>query len=155
MLRLGYDPEALILVAVAGSPPTPAADYEHIVQTITRMAEDAAKRGQVAVIVIVVGRDHDIPDAGWRRRIAEAEKRCQKLRMAMVSESTAARGVVTAIQWITGTRDTLTRSAHETLSDAIVAIEKDLGKSLPRIRELHDAARAELTAAGQRTVSKV
>jgi hypothetical protein len=150
MLRLGYDPEALVLLAIAGLPATPPADYQRIVQTIGRLAQDAAKRGQVAVIVIVVDRDHDVPDAGWRRRIAEAEKRCQKLRMAMVSESAAARGVVTAIQWITGTRATITRSAHATLPEAIVAIERDVGKRMPRIRELYDAARVEITAAGPR-----
>lgn len=149
MITLGYDRDALILVCVVALPPTPDGDYERVVAALERLAGDAKRRDALAVNVVVVDREHDRPNAAWRQKIAAAEKKCTRLRMALVTESAAARGVITALQWLTGSRDTLKRSTHATLGVAISAMERELGRKLPEIQRLHDAARADMVSSAR------
>jgi hypothetical protein len=143
MIATAYNPEQLILLCVVGSPPTLDADYERVLAAFERLARESAPTDALCTNVVVVDRDHDLPDARWRRRIAEAEKKCRRLRMALVTESAMARGVITAIQWLTGSRDTLQRSTHATLAEASLALEREAGRQL-RLAALHDAARADM-----------
>jgi hypothetical protein len=147
MMGVGYDAEELLLVAVAGLPPTPDADYAHLVATFDRLGADACRRCLPGIMVIVADRDSNVPSATWRQRIAESHKRWHRpLRIALVTDSAIIRGVSTALRWMSGSRSTMTRSTHSVLAEAVDVLERETGRRLPRIQELHDSVRGAMAA---------
>jgi hypothetical protein len=66
--------------------------------------------------------------------------------MLLFTQSAAARGVITALSWLTGSRNALRRTTHSTLADAIATLEGETGRPLPVIQALYDTARAEMAA---------
>lgn len=146
MITSAYDPEALVLVSLAAGAGSAEGELELLVGAIERLAEDANRRDGVAIYVIAVDGDQQRPDAGWRRRIATAEQKCRRLRVVLITRSAVIRGVMTAIAWVSPSQGAISRSAYSRLSEAIAALEQELGRSLPQIQRLHDAAQAEITA---------
>jgi hypothetical protein len=64
--------------------------------------------------------------------------------MAFVTQSALARGVITAVRWLAGSRAGVTHQTHETFAKAVAALEKLAGKPLPRLTVLHDQCRQQI-----------
>jgi len=148
MITTAYDKEHLVFLCVVATSPTPDADYERAVTGLERLGADGLSGDRLCTNIVVVDRDHDLPAASWRRRLADAEKQCHRLRMLLVTESAAARGVITALQWLTGSGGALRRTTHATLAEAVATLEGETGHPLPVIQALHETARAEMAARG-------
>jgi hypothetical protein len=80
-------------------------------------------------MVVVVATD-DVPDANWRKRIAEAEGKAQRMCRALVAQNAQTLGVGTAIAWL-GPQAGVERSSYQSFEQAVAWIESRLGRSVP------------------------
>lgn len=75
-------------------------DFARYVDSFAKLDKAALQRKNAAG-VLVVDRDNPMPNARWRKRIAEASASLQSRPLvAFASESPLVRGMVTAINWL-------------------------------------------------------
>jgi len=120
-------------------------DYRRYIEEIHRLDPKGAGRDAPAAILIV-DKGNPIPDARWRREIAEASAtlKTENGLFVVVSDSRLVRGAVTAINWIRP--PPYEWSVHDDLNEAIRWVESKRGRPLPVIAELVAQARAEAAA---------
>jgi hypothetical protein len=120
-------------------------DFERYIEEIKTLDSRSAGRENPAAI-LVVDKGNPVPDARWRRRIAEesAVLVSRKPLFAVVSDSRVVRGVVTAINWIRP--PPYEWSVHERFEDAVRWVEGKKGLSLPVCVQLLAQARADAAA---------
>jgi hypothetical protein len=117
-------------------------DYARCVESI--MGMDAALMGsdRPFVCILVTQRGTPAPPPSWRNRMAAANKslRVPRYYFAAVCPSTLMRGVLTAILWITGSREGHQYSAFSTFADSVSWIERETARRYPTLQELYDRA---------------
>lgn len=75
-------------------------DYERYVASLVDLRARARRKGG-GTGLFYADRDNPVPNAAWRKKMAEASKDYPpNCLYAMVSESVVVRGVVTAINWL-------------------------------------------------------
>ncbi|MFO0669557.1 MAG: hypothetical protein U0235_08025 [Polyangiaceae bacterium] len=115
-------------------------DFERYIAAFQSLDAKAVGRDS-PIAVIMTGGDHLLPNAIWRKRIAQA---ASKLRsnplMIVVSASMLARGIVQAIQWINPLP--FDAAAARSFEEAVAVGEKRRRKPLPELRKLLAEAEA-------------
>lgn len=120
------------------------ADYEAYVETIGQMRIEASRHPRPAAIMMI-DPGNPVPDARWRRRIAEASADIPNTALfALVSESRVVQSVVTAVNWIRPPR--YEHSVHTTFEQARSWVEDKRGESLPGLLMLLAETRADARA---------
>jgi hypothetical protein len=101
MFTWAFDPVHAAAVMVFSGTSNSDRDFEEYLRVLGRLDGLAAER-ESAVVILVADPENPIPNATWRKRIADAtaEVRTKNALFVMVSASAIARGVVTAINWI-------------------------------------------------------
>ncbi len=100
MFAHAFDPDKALGVFLFSGATNSEADFEAYLAAVVALDERAMHLDR-PVLVQVVDPENAIPDAKWRRRIAEATTTIRsKPFYVMVTESTAARGVLTALNWL-------------------------------------------------------
>ena len=121
-------------------------DYERCVSSM--YAFEAEQRNHPEGIVAVLVSDPGIPPVppSWRKRMAEFNQSVQAspYLLSIVTPSAVIRGILTAINWLSPPRKGHERVAHETFAQACDWVDRHRGQPQPRLRELHQAARAKL-----------
>lgn len=116
------------------------ADYEAYIETIQQMHREAAGH-RMAAAIMVIDPGNPVPDACWRRRIAEASADIPASALfALVSPSRVVQSVVTAVNWMRPPN--YTHSVHTTFAQARSWVEDERGESLPELLTLLAEARA-------------
>jgi hypothetical protein len=144
MIAIAYDSSGLCLVIVEAKPTSLDSELEGAVAAVTQLAHDSNRQKSLATFVMVVDQDVAPPSAAWRRRFAEAEGIFQRLSMAFVTKSALARGVITAVRWMSGARPGVFHQTHETFESAVTASERQAGRPMPQLAALHDACRRDI-----------
>jgi hypothetical protein len=113
-------------------------DYERYLEVIRML--DARVAGRDAALVQIVDSGSPIPNASWRRRIAEQTKtfRCRPT-FALVSDSALVRGAQVAINWIRP--PPFPMSVVATFEQAVSWSEARRGRPIPVLASLLRAAR--------------
>lgn len=100
MLTLATDEASSVAVWLFTGPHNSDEDYDRYVASLVDLRRVAAARGG-GVGLLFVERANPVPNARWRRRIAEAsESYPPNCLFAVVAESVVVRGTVTAINWL-------------------------------------------------------
>jgi hypothetical protein len=100
-------------------------------------------------ILLVVDPGDHIPTSKWRKKFAEIRNGSRPHRLAFISQSAIARGVITAIDWLQAPTSEQRVVAWSTVEEGIAWIERERRESLPILRTLYvDARRAARPGAG-------
>ncbi len=113
-------------------------DYRAYCESIVRMAAIAASGWRVAILIVEPG--NPIPNAGWRKRIAEVSHRVSPQTLFVIVGGALVRGVATAINWIRP--PTYVFRAAATMEGAIAIAEEVTDKSQAGFRDLYEQARS-------------
>jgi hypothetical protein len=94
-------------------------------------------RGRPAFGVVVANED-ELPNAKWRQRIATLQASYPgPLHVGIVTHNTLARGVMTALGWLTPRESNYHVYPFDTFDAAIVKLEAIAGAPLDKLRTLH------------------
>lgn len=118
------------------------ADYEALIASFVRANAAVLARGHERPAVLqIVDDGNPIPNAYWRRRIANAtaQPHGRDAMFSLVTPSILVRGVVSAINWLRPPRYHI--GLHATVDDAIAWVERARPGSDARLRSLYDEAR--------------
>jgi hypothetical protein len=138
MLRFASSDDHFVLVGVNSGA---GADFSRAEERILHLATLANGAGAVATLIIVVDPDAELPEAVWRKRLAEARARILRLRFALVTRSSAARVIFHIMEWLTPAQVGKTGTTVATFADAVEWAEKDAGHGLPFLVEVYRQAR--------------
>ena len=108
-------------------------------QAARQLAADAVAQGAWANWVVVLGKGALPPDAATRKRMAEVNQSFQRLRVAVVTESTLMRAMLTALTWFDPAGSQRVTSAHGTVASAAAWMEGLAGHPLPAILAMYRA----------------
>src|SRR5579871_5828259 len=145
MFSMGYDVAFGLAAFLFSGKTNSDADYQAYIEAIEMLKEwheDWAK-GAIGVVcgLLVVDAGNPVPDAKWRRRIADASADIKPPALfGLVSESRLVRGTVTAINWIRPPAYTI--GIHSTFEDAVAWAERERGTKLPLFHDLLKEARS-------------
>jgi hypothetical protein len=111
------------------------ADFESLLQAIAR-ADEALWPHPSPIALQIVEADVPVPDARWRRRLAEATTTLQSVHGAyvLVTHSTAVRGAITAINWLRP--PPCAYSIHASIAEAVGWAEARRGDRIPALLDL-------------------
>ena len=140
----GTDHDEGVVVWIFAGETNDDADYRAYCESITRFERMTSERKRVAVLV--VDPSSPMPDARWRREIADRSRNIRPNTIFVLVGNAVARGVATAINWIRPPTYEMRTAAS--FVDALALAEASTGRSLPRLRELHDEARERIRARG-------
>jgi hypothetical protein len=138
MLRFASSDDHFALVGVNSGA---GADFSRAVERILDLATLTNGAGAVATLIMVVDPDAELPDAVWRKRLADARARILRLRFALVTRSSAARLIFHLMEWLTPPHVGKARTTVATFADAVEWAEKDAGHGLPFLVEVYRQAR--------------
>lgn len=116
------------------------ADYQAYVDSIHQTLQACGPRQDLPAAILLVDAGNPVPNAAWRKRIADASAAvpCPML-FAVVSDSILVRGAITAVNWIRPPPYEI--AVHEKLDGAVRWIEEKRGKKTTMFQRLHDEAR--------------
>jgi hypothetical protein len=118
MLATAYDAERLITFSLHVEDPLSEADMLQILGLIDQLATAVnTRKGAFATTIVIVESEHP-PNAAQRRRIGEAAKMVQRGHQALVTRSLLARGVMTAIRWLSPANDEYQQTTFGTYDEA-------------------------------------
>lgn len=102
MFRLAFDRPNVIAVGVFSGRLNQDADFQEYIASFPYLDDMAMQNPHIrAVYAVVVDPENEMPNAVWRRRIADASAHLRSNPLvSMVTKSVAVRGIVTAINWI-------------------------------------------------------
>ena len=122
-------------------------DYSELFARLALFDQEAKRTGAPALLVIVSDPGASLPNAADRRLFAEQAKRprTNKVYTALVTSSAAARGIVTAINWLTGSVNRVD-SVHGTVEEAVRWAERQLPGYGAIVKRLYERARGAVTA---------
>jgi hypothetical protein len=120
-------------------------DFERYCGSFALADEAAAVLPMRPVALLWVDRDNPLPNAKWRRRIAEASTTLRsRPAIAFASPSPLIRGIVTAVEWLRpAPYDFVVASTFE---EALRYLEERRGAALLRVAELLAECRQEAEA---------
>lgn len=140
MFTFAYCRDSLMLVLLFTGEDSTDTEHERMIEAWRRLYEDAAAKP--AIGVVVVARGHAPPNARWRRRIAEVQRRSRgPRRVAVVTTNPLIRAVITAVEWLAPPGPKQHTAAFATFDDAVRTLEAREGRSLDRLRALFADAR--------------
>lgn len=121
------------------------ADYAAYVDAVRGTLQRCVGRTDLPASILVVDAGNPVPNAAWRKRIAEASAMapCRML-FAVVSSSVLVRGAITAVNWIRP--PPYEASVHDEVESAVRWIEEKRGKRTTIFRALLDIARRGSTS---------
>lgn len=121
-------------------------DHARCVSSIEEMDAKLAWRDQPYICILVTELRTPTPPPAWRRRMAESNKnlRVKRYFFALVCPSPLLRGVLTAILWITGSREGHQYAAFATFSEAVAWVEHENDRKYPVLQQLFERATASL-----------
>ena len=115
-------------------------DFQAYCESIVRL--NAIPTGGWRVAVLVVDPGNPMPNARWRKLIADVSREVSSTTFFILVGNALARGVSTAINWIR--QPTYVFRTSSTFMDAARIAEEVVGKPLPELRELQARARGVL-----------
>jgi hypothetical protein len=143
------DQEAGILVGVYAGKVDVDEDYEACVQAIVD-ADLAAVRNHVPfACLLVTGAETPAPAPRWRQRMAttNSEVLSPAYYFALVSPSLVIRGVFTAVQWLSRSREGHQHAVFSTFEAASSWIRGNAKREYPEFESLYTRARGAQTPA--------
>jgi hypothetical protein len=150
MYRSAADYSSACLVGVHSGVRSDAADFQASVDSFSALNEHGM--GPLGFIMLVVDEGDHIPPAPFRRQFAELRKRGRPHRLAFISQSAIARGVITAIDWLQPPRADQQVKAWTTVSEGVEWLELEHGAPLSALMALYASARR--AGAGARSDSR-
>jgi hypothetical protein len=143
MYAATMDDDAAILIGVYAGTEQTDADHERGLEFNARADRNATARGLAYVHILVVEDATDTPSPRWRRRFAESRKAITSVPhyFALVTESRVARGIMTAVTWLTGAPPGHYTSTFATFAEACAWIRTQTGQVYPQLEGLYDRAR--------------
>jgi|SRR5688572_29508748 len=118
-------------------------DFQRYCDSVRRL--DAQAAGRTVAAVVIVDPENPPPSAAWRAEIGRVSKDLvSKPVFALVSRRAIIRGVVTAVNWLTGSKSPF--RATSTFADAVVFAERELGRDLPALTRLYEEVRARASS---------
>jgi hypothetical protein len=120
-------------------------DYETSLTMLKEIDRAATERKQPFVHIMSVDAEVKLPNAGWRRRIADANKKLATKRylFAFVTPSGIARGSFTAINWLTPWPAGHETAAFATFALACAWVREKSGNPYPGLEGMEREARRE------------
>lgn len=106
--------------------------------------ESLHRRGiaPTGAVLLIVDEGAHIPSSRLRRKFAEVRAISRPHRIAFITESRLARGVLTAIDWIQPPGPEHQTKAWATVEEGILWLEEERHERLPMLRALYRDARA-------------
>ena len=143
MFVYSIDPRRGLIVWLFAGKTNSDDDYGRYIASFA-IADDASRLGpQPGVGIIVVDADSPVPNAAWRRRIAESSMSLKSSPLVVLASASAlVRGVATAINWIRPPPYEF--FATSTFEAAVAIAQKRRGEPLTGLHVLLDEARAEV-----------
>lgn len=112
-------------------------DFQGYCDSITRLKDLPCDGLRVAVLVVDAG--NPLPDARWRKEIAERSRDVEANTAFILVGGALARGVATAINWLRPPTYVLKTAAS--FADAAEIADQLVGQPVPELRVLYDNAR--------------
>jgi hypothetical protein len=139
------DLDACLLVAMHVGVEQTDADYAKSLAMLHEVDQAAAAKKQPFVHIMSVDAEVKLPNAAWRKRIAEANERLAAKRylFGFVTPSAVARGTYTAINWLTGWPPGHETAAFATYALACAWVRAKTGNAYPRLETMERDARKE------------
>lgn len=141
MFSAAVDEEAFLVVHRFSGPDNADADYEAYCTSIidlNRMASGSLMR----VAILCVDADNPIPNASWRKKIADASANVDPNTLfVLVSDRTVVRGILTALNWLRP--PTFHWSITKSFDEALEVVANHRLDAAERLRELRDDCDAQ------------
>jgi hypothetical protein len=146
-----YDPERLIFVSLNTPDTTSDADYEEIVAHLDQLDRDGKAKHKPTAFVIDVDPKASLPSAQWRKRFADQRRgvAAPRMYMSVIARSPIARGVLTAMNWISPDPPHVHSVAHANLEESSRWIEQTQGTPAMVVVRLHEDAAARVPKAAR------
>lgn len=142
MLAVAFDSSEGCAVLVVSPPPQGDAGWRAYIQAIDDL-QARVDRSTRPVLVQVLRRGLDVPNPVVRRELAQLRARIRADAInTVVAEDASVRLMQTALDWLR--RPHYNSSSFPDFASAHSHIEKVLGRSLPRLTELHRKALSDL-----------
>lgn len=117
------------------------ADYELYCSSIQRL-DKIGSRSRLRVALLVADRSNPVPNAAWRRRIAEVSSNIRPNTLfVLVSERAIVRGIMTAINWMRP--PTYKARAVTNFEEAIELVRRERPDAVWKLRDLFYEAKRE------------
>lgn len=143
MFSVSYDKTAALVVSSFSGPTNSDADYAAYCANIEELKEEAPDLLRIAVLTI--SSDNPIPNASWRKRIADASADVgANTLFILVSDRPVVRGILTAINWVRP--PSYQWSIEKSFDDAIDLVAKHRPDAIARLLELHGDCQARALA---------
>jgi hypothetical protein len=145
MMTFKYDQASSVAVFLFSGPTNTDRDFERYLEAIHAL-DAKQKFVDVPAMIIYVDRDNPMPNARWRRRIAEEtrELKTKGAVVAFVGESPLLRGIVMAVSWIRP--PPFEQTVVSTIGEAMKWVEARRGYPVKIIERLLDECRDEARA---------
>ena len=132
MYHFEHDPERGLLVSRMAAGGDEQADFGIHLEKLEQALTAAAARGQKLALVILFDSGHAVPNAVWRRAVADFQKRpIFNPDVVLVSGNPLLRGVLTALDWLRGSIINMQPAASG--EKAVELIEKQRGAPHPQL----------------------
>jgi hypothetical protein len=142
MFSFTYDPGKHVLVVYANAQSKSDADHEELYRYVDRLDLNGHNAKSPIALVLAIDNDSPSPSASWRRRYAEQRKNMKSPRafITVVTTSAVARGVLTAINWISPDPAHVRTVTHSTIDEAATWIELTHGIPGAALCRMHEEA---------------
>lgn len=141
MFSVSYDEEAALVVSCFSGSSNSDADYELYCASIVELNAKIVV-GVLRIAILTVDSDNPIPNASWRKRIAEASADIgPNTLFILVTDRTIVRGILTAINWVRP--PTHQWCIVSSFDDALVFAEKVRPDAITALSKLHDECRRQ------------
>jgi hypothetical protein len=153
MYTSAADYRSSCLVGLHSGPSSGEDDFRKSFEAIEAINERAG--AALGVILLVIDEGDHIPTSRWRRKFAELRRGSRPYRLAFITESKLARGVITAIDWLQPPEPAQQVKAWPTVREGIAWIEHERGQPMPILQRLYGEARkAGLPRPGERSAGR-
>ena len=122
------------------------ASWQAMYDDIARLKQESLQRQRDLIMVAIAEADTERPNANWRRKLSELRNHeSNKTRgfSALISPSLLLRGLVTTINWISPPSSKGKLVAIETIEEAISWLQRETGRSMSYLGEMHRACLRE------------
>lgn len=154
MYAYAYDRGLGTMVGMLARPFNEEEDNRKLLESIAKHHADALSPSAVGAFILVVDPSYPNPNAGWRKRFAEARDgvRFTKELFAVVTQAPHLRGVLTAVNWMRPPSLRFEAESFVTFDEAARWVEEKRAQKLPTLKRLSDDVHDKLgfaTSSGQ------
>lgn len=146
MYTCGFDKEKAMLVVVWSGTSNSSEDYQRLVADMSELDRCAAAQGRPAITIVEVEPGNPRPSSLERQQLIDpvnSQTLASRHYFALVTTSTLARGVLTAVGWFVSASARRQNSCHADFEKALAWLEPRLPCVGSRVRELRLEARRE------------